>query len=210
MQKINIETWGRKDTYLFYKDVDVPQYNMTFELDVTHFYEHVKSRKISFYLSFMFVAMHALNAIENFRYRYIHNEPYLLDKTHPSFTDKIDGTDRFKMVTVNLTDDLDSFLLSAKQTSEKQGSHFIDKAEESRDDLVYVTTFPWASFTQVSHAHNIDRFDAIPRIVWGKFRNVSDKLMMPFGIQAHHAFADGMHVGMLIQKIQEALDSFSL
>jgi len=208
MKKIDIDTWNRKDIYSFYKDVDVPQYNMTFELDVTHFYQRIKSKQTSFYLSFMYVAMVELNRIENFRYRYINHEPYLLDSLHPSYTDRIDDTDRFKIVTVNLEADIDSFVKKAKQTSIEQGSVFLNELSESRHDLVYITTFPWAFFTQVSHAHNLDKFDAVQRLIWGKFKPLGEKLIMPFGIQAHHAFADGMHVGMYIQNLQDALNKF--
>ncbi len=208
MKKINIESWGRKDIYHFYRDVDVPQYNMTLELDVTHFYQAVKSKKLSFYLSMMFIVMNELNHIENFRYRFIGQEPYLMEKTHPSYTEKIGDSDLFKIVTVDMTDNLESFVDHAKRVSDAQGSRFVDLDQESRQDLVYITTFPWAFFSQVSHAHNIDKYDAIPRLIWGKFKKVGDQLMMPLGVQAHHAFADGMHVGMFIQNVQEALNRF--
>jgi chloramphenicol O-acetyltransferase type A len=208
MKKIDIETWNRRDIYMFYKDVDVPQYNMTFELDVTHFYQSIKAKQLSFYLSFMHVAMTELNRIENFRYRYINHEPYLLDQVHPSYTDRIEDTDRFKIVTVDLDHDLTSFVQKAKRISTEQGTQFLNEQSELRHDLVYITTFPWASFTQVSHAHNLDRYDAVQRLIWGKFKSSGEKLVMPFGIQAHHAFADGMHVGMYIQNLQKALDTF--
>jgi chloramphenicol O-acetyltransferase type A len=208
MKKINIDSWGRKDIYLFYKDVDVPQYNMTVELDVTHFYQVIKSKKLSFYLSMMYTAMCELNQIENFRYRFIGQEPYVMESTHPSYTDRIGETDLFKIVTVDMTDSLESFVHHAKRISDAQGSKFLDDNQEDRQDLVYITTFPWAYFSQVSHAHNIDRYDAIPRLIWGKFKKVGDQLIMPFGIQAHHAFSDGMHVGMFINNLQEALNRF--
>jgi chloramphenicol O-acetyltransferase type A len=206
MTKINIDSWSRKGIYTFYKDIDVPQYHMTFELDVTHFYHVIKSKQLSFYLSMMYITMKELNQIENFRYRYIQKEPYLMNQTHPSFTDRIEGTDLFKIVTVEMTESLESFVIKAKTISEQQGRQFVDEHQEERQDLVYITTFPWAFFTQVSHAHNIDKYDAIPRLIWGKYKKVGEQLIMPFGIQAHHAFADGMHVGMFIQNLQETLN----
>ena len=208
MKKIDIETWARKDIYLFYKDFDRPQYIMTFDLDMTHFCHKVKSLQISFYLSFMFVAMKELNQIENFRYRFINHEPVLLDISHPSFTDRIEGTDTFKIVTVEMQSDLNDFLIHAKAVSDEQGSQFLNIQKEARNDLVYISTFPWATFTQVSHAYNINPYDAIPRLIWGKYRQVGDQLIMPFSIEVHHAFADGMHVGKYIQNLQLQLNQF--
>jgi chloramphenicol O-acetyltransferase type A len=78
--------------------------------------------------------------------------------------------------------------------------------EERRVDLVYITTFPWAKFSQVSHAASIDKYDAIPRLIWGKFEEINGKKMMPLSIEAHHGLADGRHVGMLIQNLQATLN----
>ena len=206
MKKVDIEKWSRKNTYLFFKDIDVPRFNITVDLDVTVFYKFVKERKLSFYLSFIYFVMEEMNKIENFRYRIIDNEPYLFEKTHPSYTDAIENTDNFKIVTVNLKDSLEEFIKVAKETSLKQKDAFLNPDEEKRDDLVYITTFPWAKFTQVSHAHSFDHHDAIPKLVWGKFEENNGKLMMPFSIEAHHALVDGLHVGRLINSLQQRIN----
>ncbi|MBU1142774.1 MAG: chloramphenicol acetyltransferase [Firmicutes bacterium] len=206
MHKINLQNWDRFNTYNFFISVDIPRYLMTFNLDVTNFYRYVKKSNYSFYLTFIYYVMHTMNQIENFRYRFIGEEPYLFDSTHPSFTDLIEGTENFKIVTVLLENDLKTFLEIAKQTSFNQGKTFMNLEMEKREDLVYITTFPWAKYTQVSHAHNIDRFDAIPKLVWGKFEESNQQLLMPFSIEVHHAFVDGLHVGKLINLLQEKLN----
>lgn len=208
MKKINVDTWNRKQTYLFYKDIDVPMYMMTFQIDVTHFYQEVKKRQLSFYLSFMHRVIAEMNQIENYRYRFVDGDPYLMDHIHPSFTDQVDDSDQFKIVTVDDHEDLMTFIEHAKDVSRKQGSNFIDLSQEARQDLVYITTFPWASFMQVSHAHMIDNKDAIPRVAWGKFERVGERYLMPFAIESHHAFVDGRHVGLLIQNLQKAIDQW--
>lgn len=206
MRKIDLQNWDRLNTYNFFISVDIPRYLMTFNLDVTNFYRYVKKNNYSFYLTFIYYVMQTMNQIENFRYRFIGEEPYLFDSTHPSFTDSIEGTENFKIVTVLLENDLKTFLEIAKQTSFKQGTTFIDQEMEKREDLVYITTFPWAKYTQVSHAHHMDRFDAIPKLVWGKFEESNHQLQMPFSIEVHHAFVDGLHVGKLINLLQEKLN----
>lgn len=206
MKKINLETWDRIQPYSFFTSLDIPRYLVTVNLDVTAFVKKIKEQHLSFYLSFMYLVMNEMNNIENFRYRIIKDDVFLFDQTHPSFTDVIEGTDHFKFVTANLESDLLTFVMKAKQKSKDQGNQFFDESEEERYDVVYITTFPWASYTQVSHAHNIDKKDSIPKLAWGKFENTNGKLVMPFSIEVHHALADGVHVGRLIQNIQEALD----
>lgn len=207
MQKIDIEKWDRKNTYNFFKDIDVPRYLMTFDLDVTNFYRYVKKNQFSFYLAFIYIVVNQMNEIENFRYRFIDGEPYLLDLTHPSFTDRIENSENFKIVTVLMENEIEKFMNKAKSTSIKQGNVFINPEMEMRNDLVYITTFPWAKYTQVSHAHQLDKFDAIPKLVWGKFEEVNQRFIMPFSIEVHHAFVDGLHVGKLINLLQEKLIS---
>lgn len=208
MKKINISTWDRKDTFEFYKSLDHPMYQMTFNLDVTHFYEVIKENNRSFYFSFMYLAMKEMNKIDAFKYRFHQNEVVLYDRIHPSFTDNIEGTERFKIVTVNHEDSMKAFIQKAKETSLLQGQIFINMTEEVRTDLVYISTFPWASFTQVTFAHNHDKHDAIPRITWGKFEDYNGQKLMSVGISVHHAFVDGIHVGQFINQLQAALNQF--
>lgn len=207
MKEINVATWDRKDTYHFYKDLDMPKYLMTFDLDVTYFYDYIKKEKLSFYMSMIHQALSVMQEIENFRYRFIKGDVYLFDLVHPSFTDVIPDTTRFKIVTCDYHDDLKSFNQHAKETSLMQGDIFIDLKKEERQELVYITTFPWATYTQVSHAHNFDKHDAIPRLCWGKYKVVNERKLMPFSIEVHHAFVDGYHVGLYIQKLQHKLDT---
>jgi chloramphenicol O-acetyltransferase type A len=186
MKKIDIINWKRKNTYEFYKDMDIPRYQVTVDLDVSSFYKYVKKQELSFYFSFMWLVLRELNQIDNFKYRFVDQEVYIFDVVSPSFTDKVDDGDTFKIV----------------------NSEFIDDNDEIRQDLVYITTFPWAKFTHASHPTNLDSKDAIPRIGWAKFEKQGEKMMMPFTIEAHHAFVDGFHVGKLINAIENRLKEY--
>jgi chloramphenicol O-acetyltransferase type A len=210
MKKIDVATWERKQVFNFYEHMDVPMYNMTFELDVTRFYRYVKANNQSFYFTFMHLVMKEMNKIENFKYRFVDDTPYVFDTVHPSFTDLINGKESFKIVTIDYVADEKQFIELAKKASDDQGDTFIDLSEEVRDDLVYITTFPWATYQQVSFAHNINHHDAVPRLTWGKYHIVNDRKVMPFSIGVHHAFVDGFHVGKLINNLQSALDAYIL
>lgn len=207
MKKIDVSQWDRFETYQYFMKLDHPRYLMTFDLDVTKFYHMTKKNHQSFYLSFIHFIMTILNKYDSFKYRMIDDEVIYYDKIHPSFTDLIEGTDRFKFITINYEVDCASFITHAKEKSLRQGNQFVDLEQEERQDLVYITTFPWASFTQVTHAGNDDPKDAIPRLVWGKFRDVDGKLWMPFSIEVHHAFVDGYHLGLFIQEVMKNLEN---
>ncbi|MDX9691547.1 MAG: CatA-like O-acetyltransferase [Acholeplasmataceae bacterium] len=208
MKKINLSTWNRRDTYLFFKDFDYPKFSITVDLDITNFYHYVKKHSQSFYLSMIHLMTSELNKMENFRYRIDGDDVYLIDLMHPSFTDTIPGTDQFKIVNTRYLDSVQDFMIEARRKSEIQGSQFIHMEDEKRSDFVYITTFPWAKFSQVTHAYHHAKDDSIPRVVWGKFEEINAKLIMPFSIEVHHGCVDGLHVGLLIENIQNRLNSF--
>ena len=208
MKKIDVKHWNRKDVYEFYKDMDLPRYQITVDLDVKRFYDYVKINKLSFYFSFMWLVLKEINQIDNYKYRFIDGEPYVFDIISPSFTDKVEDGDTFKIVNTDYIDDILAFQEKAIKKSKDQGLKFINLDDEIRQDLVYITTFPWAKFTQTSHPSNIDSKDAIPRIGWGKFEKQGEKMMMPFTIEVHHAFVDGFHVGKLINQLEKRLEEY--
>jgi len=208
MKKIDVKHWNRKDVYEFYKDMDLPRYQITVDLDVKRFYDYVKINKLSFYFSFMWLVLKEINQIDNYKYRFINGEPYVFDIISPSFTDKVEDGDTFKIVNTDYIDDILAFQEKAIKKSKDQGLKFINLDDEIRQDLVYITTFPWAKFTQTSHPSNIDSKDAIPRIGWGKFEKQGEKMMMPFTIEVHHAFVDGFHVGKLINQLEKRIEEY--
>lgn len=208
MKKIDVKHWNRKDVYEFYKDMDLPRYQITVDLDVKRFYDYVKINKLSFYFSFMWLVLKEINQIDNYKYRFIDGEPYVFDIISPSFTDKVEDGDTFKIVNTDYIDDILAFQEKAIKKSKDQGLKFINLDDEIRQDLVYITTFPWAKFTQTSHPSNIDSKDAIPRIGWGKFEKQGEKMMMPFTIEVHHAFVDGFHVGKLINQLEKRIEEY--
>jgi chloramphenicol O-acetyltransferase type A len=207
MQKVDIQNWERKEQFLFFKNLDIPQYQIATTLDVTNFRRYVKKEQQSFYLSFIHGLLTVMNRHTCFKYRFFDDDVVLYEQINPSFTQAIESSEQFKIVTCQHHENLNDFIEYAEKTSFLQGHKFIDMKEEVRRDLVYITTVPWYSFTQVTHAHNIDRLDAIPKICFGKYKVKDDKLEMPFAIEVHHAFVDGYHLGVFFEDLQKYLDS---
>ena len=203
-KKIDIDTWDRKEHYAFFKNLDIPQYEMTFELDITSFYHKIKENKQSFYFQMMHLVMDVINDLEPFKYRMVDDHVYLYDCVHPSFTDRMGDSTLFKIVTTPFIKDSKTFILEAKRRSNAQHS-FIDLEQEKRQDLVYITSFPWASYIAASNAINIDSKDAIPRASWGKFFMKENRVFLPFTLRVHHSFVNGYDVGLFIENIQKKL-----
>lgn len=208
MKYIDLETWKRKEHFNFFYKADYPQYNVCMDIDVSNFLKYIKKEGISFYYTMIFSVIHVVNTIENLRYRIRDGKVILHDEVHPSFTDmsKDDNEDLFKVVTLEMKDNIIDFVKYAKEVSENQQYYFELGKPAGRDDLVYITCLPWISFTHISHTVTLNKDDSVPRISWGKYYKQGDKTLLPFSVQVHHALADGYHVAMYLKKLQAFID----
>ena len=202
-----MNTWKRKEHFEFFYRMDYPQYNICMNLDITNFLKFVKKNNISFYYAFIFAATYVVNNNIDFRYRIKDGKVVLHDLIHPSFTDMTKNDELFKMVTVEMKNNIIEFSEYAKKESENQKDYFCFDKLVGRDDLIYYTCIPWISFTHLSHTITINRNDSVPKISWGKYFFDKEKILLPFSVQVHHALMDGMQVGKYVNELQEYLDS---
>lgn len=210
MKFIDIENWKRKEHFTFFNRMDYPQFNICMNLDISNFLAFTKKKKLSFYYSMIYVVTNVVNTIDDFKYRIRDGKVVMHDKIHPSFTDMNNDTndDLFKLITVNLEDDIMDFEKSAKEASQNQTDYFgLDKLA-GRDDLIYITCIPWISFTHISHTISLNKNDSVPRISWGKYYKDGEKVLLPFSVQVNHALIDGFHIGKYIEKLQNYMDDF--
>ena len=204
MEYVDFENWKRKGHFEFFHRMDNPQFNICMDIDVSNFIQFTRKKNISFYYSMIFAATTVLNQFENFKYRIREDKVVFYDKIHPSFTDmnKDEKDDLFKMVTIELKDNIYEFEKTAKETSENQQDYFgLDKLA-GRDDLIYITSIPWISFTHISHTISLNKNDSVPRISWGKYYKQGGKTLLPFSVQVNHSLIDGFHIGMYIDRLQ--------
>ena len=208
MKTIDLKTWPRAVHYNFFRRMDYPQYLICSNVDITHFLNMTKEKCLPFFYSMIYAAMLAINRTEEFRYRIRGDSVVLHDVVHPSFTAMSPGSDLFKMVTTDMTDDIESFVSTARAKSDWQTDCFVREDVEGRDDLVYITAIPWVSFTNISHTISFNKDDSVPRLAIGKYFEDSGRTLIPFSVQAHHSFVDGIHMGRYYDCLQEHLNSF--
>ena len=133
------------------------------------------------------------------------------DALHPSFTDMSKGDDLFRIVTVELSETLEAFVERAAARSREQVHPFDMTGFEGRDDLIYYTSIPWLSFTQLTHTITHNREDSVPRLSWGKYREEGGpgccRFVLPYSVQVHHAFVDGLHIARFKDTLESALNA---
>lgn len=205
MKYIDIENWKRKDHYNYFRQLDYPHFNLCGNLDITEFYKYSKENKIPFFIAVLFVATKTANSIKEFKYRIREDKVIEHETVNPSFTVMTEG-DVFSFCTSNFVDGFKIFKSNTLNQIENVKNNINIEDEPGRDDLIYITSIPWISFTNITHPIQMNPVDSIPRISWGKYFEEGDKIKLPLSVQAHHALVDGIHVGQFFQTFQEILD----
>jgi chloramphenicol O-acetyltransferase type A len=203
---IDIESWPRKELFLFFKKYDNPTWDIAADVRINYFYEAVKDLDTSFFLSFLFVASRVCNDIAALKQR-IDSDGNILEyeTVHPGSTILYDnGTFGFGYFQFEKKYEL--FLSEAAMVFEEQKiKKDLDPKEE---DLarIHFSPIPWISFSVFRHPFNATANHSIPKIVFGKPIEKNTDRMMPVGITLHHGLADGYHTGLFFNQLQNELD----
>ncbi len=206
MRYLNIDSWERKEHYRFFKEMDYPHFNICGNVDITELAGYVKERGDSIFLALLYASVAAANSIEEFRYRIRKDKVVVHDIVSPSFT-MMTSKNVFSFCNVPFVDGYTEFCRHASEEMEKVKHNECMKDEPGRDDLLYITSIPWISFTGITHPIDIKSGECIPRISWGKYYEVGERVKLPLSVQVHHALMDGAHVGQYFMVFQELLDN---
>jgi chloramphenicol O-acetyltransferase type A len=201
-EKIDTRTWERREIFDFFKDFEEPYYGISVELDCTEAYSYAKKRGISFFLYYLYLTLKAVNQTEAFKYRIEGDELFLYDVINASATiDRDDGTFGFSHILY--FEELDLFLEKAtEEVIEVRTTNQLMRSGIG-ENVIHFSSLPWIGFTHVSHPRDYNRRDSIPKITIGKFHRSNERILIPVSVHVNHAVADGLHVGLFFEALQE-------
>lgn len=204
MRHINMDTWQRREHFKVYSTWDYPHFNMCANIDLTTFNHFIKQHDISFNVAIIYIVSRAANDIPEFRYRIRGGKVIEHEIVHPSTTILTDQ-DLFTYCHLDYIENFSLFATNAiEQIAQVKRKPTLEDPP-GRDDLLFMTTIPWVSFTSFMHPIDFSPVDSVPRFAWGKFFIDGELFKMPLSVQAHHALMDGIHMGRYFNKIQDYL-----
>lgn len=204
-QKLNLETWERKEHFNFFKNFEEPFYGVVVDIDCTVAYNFAKANGISFFLYYLHKSLTAVNTFDPFKYRIYGDEVMLYDQINAGPTiGRSNGTFGFSYMDYHPS--FEEFLIGAKKEIERVQNTTTLFAPKLDDDIVHYSSMPWIKFTSLSHARNFSFPDSCPKISFGKMTENNGKKAMPVSIHVHHALVDGLHVGQYIDRFQELMN----
>lgn len=204
-QIIDESKWKRQMHCNIFRNSIEPAFCITLELDITNFLRQVKEKKYSFTMALIYVVSKCANEIEEFRYRFVDGKVVLFDKIDTAFTYLDQDTELFKVVNVNMRETMAEYVAEATKIAMEQKDYFTGPLG---NDIFQFSPMPWISYTHISHTNSGKKDNATPLFDWGKYYVKEQRVWLPFSIQVHHSFVDGVHVGKLVDKIQEYLNMY--
>ena len=192
--KIIDETnWKRAFHCQVFRNSIEPSYCVTLELDITNFLKKIRKDNLSFTLSLIYMVSRCANDIEEFRYRFLDGKIVLYDKINTAY----------KVVNVEMQDTLEQYNSVASRKAEDQKEYFTGPLG---NDVFQFSPMPWVSYTHISHTNSGKKDNATPLFDWGKYFDRDGKKILPFSVQVHHSFVDGIHIGKLVDSLQNYLN----
>lgn len=204
-QKLNIETWNRKEHFLFFKQMEEPFFGITTSINCTKAYEKANELGVSFFSYYLHKTLVAVNEIESFRYRIIEDEVYIFDQIDASATIlREDKTFGFSLI------EFDEDILEFAEITKKE----IDRIQtttglftrEYPENLIHFSALPWVNFTSFSHARSFTWPDSCPKISFGKMMDENGKKTMSMSVHVHHGLMDGYHVGEFVEVFEKLMN----
>ncbi len=205
-QKLNLETWNRKEHFLFFKQMEEPFFGVTITVDCTKAYDKAKELGVSFFTYYLHKTLVAVNSIKPFRYRILNDEVYIFDRIDVSSTIlREDKTFGFSQI--EYSEDLNEFAENTKNEIARIQTTTGLLTREYSENLIHFSALPWINFTSFSHARSFSWPDSCPKISFGKMIDENGKKTMSMSIHVHHGLMDGYHVGEFVDFFQELMDN---
>ncbi len=203
---IDIDNWNRKQHYEHFKSLKDPYFGLVVNVDTSVALKFSKKKEVSFFATYLFACMKAINAIDNFSYRLEGNKVISYDTINASATIlKPDNTFAFSYI--NFSEDFDEF--NANFLAEKKRIHHTKDLFPPINDeaCIYCSALPWLHFTGHKEPVSGIKNMSIPEVSFGKAIQSHNQLKMPVSIHVNHALVDGYHVGQFFEIYQHELNN---
>ncbi|MEE0202235.1 MAG: CatA-like O-acetyltransferase [Muricomes sp.] len=204
-QVIDEKNWERAMHCMVFRNSVEPAFCVTFEADVTNFLNKVKQKKYSFTLAMVYAVCKCANEIEAFRYRFLDGQVVLFDKIDTAFTYLNTESELFKVVNVQMQENMQDYVELAAKTAREQKEYFTGPLG---NDVFQCSPMPWITYTHISHTNSGKKDNATPLFDWGRYYEKDERIVIPLSVQAHHSFVDGIHIGKFADRLQKYLNEF--
>lgn len=205
--KIDMNSYPRREHFERFNSYGNPYGGITAEVDITDALARIHAEKRPFFITMLYFMTKAANQVPEFRQRILDGEIISFECCSGSYTcAKGDGT--YCHVPSYYQDDLDAFTEDTKEHQRIALEHATVAEEDDCLSRYFFSSTPWISFLDVQQPTPVPA-DSNPRIVFGKYREVGGRVVMPVNIFINHALCDGWHIAQVFFNFEKYLAEFA-
>ncbi|MCR5575692.1 MAG: chloramphenicol acetyltransferase [Oscillospiraceae bacterium] len=204
---LDLESFPRRAQYELYRGYANPYAGLTVNVDITDFLAGLRRRGAPFFLGFCWCVTRAANAVPAFRLRLSEEGIAEYDFCPASVTLALPDESYCycKLPDAESFGEYLPLALAAKEAALRAARM---EDEEDVDSLLFVTSTPWLSFTQIVHPLP-QPADSNPRIAWGRYFSQEGKTLIPVSVLCHHALVDGRQIAAFFAALERELAALS-
>lgn len=205
-ERIDRETWARKDYFNHYFKSVPCTYSVCVKLDITR----VRESKQRFYPVMLYAITRIVNRHPEFRTTFdVDGNLGIYDSMLPCYTVFHKETEQFSNLWTAWTDDFAAFCRAYEDNLAAYGqAPGMAPKPELPENNFPVSMIPWISFEGFNLNIQTGYDYLLPIFTMGKFYCENGRWLLPFSIQVHHAVCDGFHTSRFLRELQELLDQF--
>ena len=201
--KIDLGTYPRRRLFEHFMSFEIPITSRTIQIDVTGLRNFTKRKSLRFSLTLGFLLTRATNYVPELRHRLEDGVPVDYDRIIPSFTVLSDDHIVYFSKGV-FTDSFDDDYHQNVEINARAARGLDQLTGPEKQGQIFITNIPWYSFTAIQHPYSSENA-SIPIFSIGKLYEERGRIKAPLGVQSHHAFVDGYHIGKFVEILDRHL-----
>lgn len=205
---IDMDNWPRREHYKYYTEQLKVEFNMTANVDVKALLEFCHSNGYNFYPTLIYCVTRTINRIENFRmFKDTDGKLCVWEKVVPNYTIFHEDDHTFSDCWTDYSEEFEVFYQDITSDMQRYAHKKGIKVKDGQPPNFYCfSAAPWTTFTGYGSKVTDGVPMYFPVITAGKYEECGDKINLPVNITIAHAVADGYHVGLFFQYLQEEVN----
>ena len=203
-EKIDRDTWVRKEYFEHYFSNIPCTYSMTVKLDITQ----IVKKQIKLYAAMLHCLTTVINRHAEFRTAFNkNNELGIYSDMIPCYTIFHKDTETFSNIWTVYSPSFEKFCIDFENDRlQYENRKEMTAKPDIPDNYFKVSMIPWTTFDGFNL--NLQKgYDYLkPVFTIGKYYQEDERILIPLAIQVHHAVCDGFHVCRLINELQELIN----
>lgn len=203
---VDMLKFDRADYFSYFMSVGTT-IEFTVKVDVTKMLDRCKKDKLNFQAVMLYQLYKVVNTIENFKLDVLEDKLIKWDKIVPTFSSMNKNSKLFFTLYADMQENCVDYNKQYQKTVENYADSTTIVPQGNLPENVFnVSCIPWLHFEHFSSNSKAIENKVIKMITFGKYEQIDGCFILPLTIQISHAIADGYHVALFFEKLQEELN----